>query len=508
MDQGFSSMGRGLAVSARRFPNKPALVEIDRLTLTYAQLDQGVNRLAHRLVSNGLGRGDHIAILSENSIEHMIALYAIAKIGAASVALDPRWTTHETARALAFFDCKFLILDNALKDKIALLSPDTAPFGVLRYAKHPSRCDLLDSVAAYPASEPGIPILDQDVCTVVLTSGTTGLPKGVVRTHRNVEMGCINGVLGKAQDESSRELAVVPLYYGSGRGSVIGQIYLGATVYLLPHFEAERVASLIARERITAIALAPTMCNRLLKVPDLEQYDFSSLAALRKAGLPFSLPMATEIMSKVTRHIYQGYASTETGSVTLLKPHEQLAKLGSSGRPVWGVEIELVDPDGTAVRAGEEGEIRVRGPNVCQGYYKNPEEEAKVIKDGWFHSGDIGRFDEDGYLYVVGRLKDMIKTGSISVSPREVETTILNLGQVEDAAVVGVADPEWGEAIKAIVVLKRGCALDQEDIRHHCKQTLAGYKAPKYVEFRDTIDRNALGKVTQDFKLRALQEPT
>ena len=425
MDKGFSSIGRGLLISARRFPDKPALVEIDRLSLSYCELNQGVNRLAHHLAGLGIRKGDHVAVLSDNSIEHMIALYAIAKAGAVSVALDPKWTPIETARALSFFDCRLLILDRALAGKVAALEPGSPALGIVAYDKHPSRCELLELAGDCPASEPDIDVRDQDVCTLVLTSGTTGFPKGVIRTHRNVEMGCINGILGKAQDDDGRELAVVPLYYGSGRGSVIGQIYLGATVYVMPQFDAERVASIIDREKITAIALAPTMCNRMLKVPGLERYDFSSLTALRKAGSPFSRTMATEIISRITPNIYQGYASTETGSVTLLRPNEQLSKVGSSGRAVWGVEVEIVDPEGHALPQGADGEIRVRGPNVCQGYYKNPEEEAKAIKNGWFHTGDLGHFDRDGYLFVVGRLKDMIKTGSINVSPREVESAIL-----------------------------------------------------------------------------------
>jgi fatty-acyl-CoA synthase len=508
MDKGFSSIGRGLMISARRFPDKPALVEIDRLTLTYHELNGGVNRLAHHLSALGIRKGDHVAVLSDNSVEHMIALYAIAKAGAVSVALDPKWTALETARAVRFFDCRLLILDRALADKLAALDPGSPALGIVQYDKQRSGCQLLELVGGYPESEPSVEVRDQDVCTLVLTSGTTGFPKGVIRTHRNVEMGCINGILGKAQDDDGRELAVVPLYYGSGRGSVIGQIYLGATVYVMSQFDAERVASIIDRERITAIALAPTMCNRLLKVPRLERFDFSSLTALRKAGSPFSRTMAAEIMSRITPHIYQGYASTETGSVTLLRPNEQLTKVGSSGRAVWGVEVEIVDAKGIPLPSGEDGEIRVRGPNVCQGYYKNPEEEVNTIKDGWFHTGDLGHFDRDGYLYVVGRLKDMIKTGSINVSPREVESVILAMTGIDDVAVFGIPDAEWGEAIKALVVRKHGHELDPSAITQHCKSLLAAYKAPKYVEFIDKIDRNDLGKVTQEFKSRVLQGGT
>jgi acyl-CoA synthetase (AMP-forming)/AMP-acid ligase II len=262
----------------------------------------------------------------------------------------------------------------------------------------------------------------------------------------------------------------------------------------LAKFDPERVASIIDREQITALALAPTMCARLLKLPKLERFDFRSLTSLRKAGSPFTKPMAEEIIARITPNIYQTYATTETGCVSLLKPHEQIPKIGSAGRLVWGVEAELADSEDRALASGEDGEIRVRSPNVCMGYYKNPELEASIIRDGWFYTGDIGRFDEDGYLYIVGRTKDLIKTGSINVAPREIENTIAAMEGIDDVVVFGVPDNEWGEAIKAIIVLAPGAKITQTDIERHCKQTLAGYKVPKQVVFSDGIERNALGK--------------
>lgn len=494
MNRDFSSIGRGLRISASRFPDRPALVEVDRLSLTYQELDRGANRLAHELADRGIAKGDHVAVLSENSVEHMVALYAINRLGAVSVVLDPKWTAFEVTRALDFFDCRLLILDAALSDRVTPKADGVLELGRLAYETRAGRCDLLDQAAGRPATEPGADIDDHELSTIVLTSGTTGFPKGVMRSHRNIEVGCINGVLGKAQDAHNSELAVVPLYYGSGRGSVTGQIYIGATVYVLPRFDPERVASMIDTEKIKAIALAPTMCARMLKLPNLERYDFSSLTALRKAGSPFPRAMAEETIARITPHLYQTYATTETGCVTLLKPEEQLTKFGSSGQPVWGVEVGLVDEDGRALPQGEEGEIRVRSPNVCMGYYKNPELEAEVIRDGWFHTGDLGRFDADGYLSIVGRTKDLIKSGSINVAPKEIENTLLAMEGIEDAVVFGVPDPEWGEAVKAVVVAKPGAGITADAIARRCKETLAGYKVPKHVEFADHIERNALGK--------------
>ena len=244
-----------------------------------------------------------------------------------------------------------------------------------------------------------------------------------------------------------------------------------------------------------AIAMAPPMCRRLLQVPRLERFDFRSLGSLRKAGSPFSMAMASEIIERITPNIYQGYASTETGSVTLLRPHEQISKIGSSGRLEWGVETRLATPEGEEVSPGEEGEITVRGPNVCVGYYRNPGEEAKAFRDGWFRTGDIGRFDEEGYLWVVGRIKDMIKTGGENVASREVEEMIYRLPQVSEVAVIGLPDPKWVEAVTAVVVVKAGQTLDEASVIAHCQQHMANFKTPKRVVFADTLPKNPSGKL-------------
>lgn len=496
MDHGFSTMARGLTLSARRFPDKPALIEIDRLTLSYRQLQRGAAQVSHLLRRRGVRVGDNVAVLSGNSIEHIVALYAVSYAGAVSVALDPKWTATEISRAIEAFDSHVLIVDEAY----AYLLSTIAGCEVVAYACGRGFCDLISQAGSEPEEPPPLAVKDHDPCTIILTSGTTGVPKGVVRSSRNVEMGCMNGALGKAQNENGRELAVVPIFYGSGRGSVVGQIYLGATVYLMANFEAEHAAHVMDRERITAVALAPTMCRRLLRLPNLQRFDFSALRSLRKAGSPFTLTMANEIANRITPHIYQGYASTETGSVTLLRPDEQVAKLGSAGRLEWGVEADIVSAAGRPLPTGSEGEIRVRGPNVCVGYYKNAEEERKVFRDGWFHTGDIGRFDDDGYLYVVGRIKETIKTGSINVSPREVELVLGSLDGVEDVAVIGVPDAEWGEAVTAFVMRSSGSDITPEAMQAFCRTKLAGYKIPKSIRIVDEIERNGLGKVTPDFR--------
>lgn len=504
MDRGFACVGRSLALSARRSPEKIALTEIGGSALTYRELNEGSNRVGHHLIGLGIAHGDNVAVLSDNSLDHVVALYGLAKIGAVPVVLDPKWTETEVARALAFFDCRLLILDAALAKNVSAEARKCVPLGILTYEGGGRQTDLIGITRAASTAEPAILVHDQDVFSLMLTSGTTGIPKGCIRTHRNVEVGCMNGAIGKGLDDASRELVVVPIYYGSGRSSIVGQIWVGGTVYLLSKADPERIADTIQRESISALALAPTTCMRMLRDVKLESFDLRSLRVLRKAGSPFPQAILQEMMERLTPHIYQGYASTESGGVTLLRPEDVFRKPGSSGKPRWGVDIRILDADGSEAGRGDEGEIVVCGPNVCQGYYKNPEEEAKVFRDGWYHSGDIGRLDEDGHLYVVGRLKDIIKTGSINVSPREIENALLSLGGIEDAAVIGVPDREWGELVKAFVVVDIAARLTAEDIVAHCRSRLAAYKIPKQIEFTTQIERNAVGKLTAEFRARAL----
>ena len=486
---GLWTMGRQLTLNARRFPAKTALAD-RRRALSYRTLNASVNGLAHALLARGVAKGDHVALLYGNTIEHVIALYAAAKIGAVAVVLDAKWIAREIAQALALFDCGFLVYDPAHE---AQLPEDLPPHLAF---------DERDAVwlAAQPAGEPAVEVADHDVFLIMLTSGTTGLPKGCIKTH--ISYAHSNALAASSQhiDERSRELIVVPIYYNSGRVSLVNLISLGGTVHLRERLDPEEALATIERERITSLALAPTQCNELLAFPQLDTYDKSSLCSLRKAGLPFPARAVQEIMERICPNLYQGFGGTEFSSAALLRPEEQLTKLGSAGRPLGGMEIEVVDDDRRPLPPGERGEVRVRGPSVCSGYYKNEAANRVTFIEGWYHSGDLGYLDEDGYLYIVGRKKDLVKTGGINVAPREVEDAILSLPEVADAAVVGVADERWGEMLKALVVLKPGASLTAEHIREHCGERLARYKIPKAIEIVDHIPRSPLGKITAEVK--------
>jgi acyl-CoA synthetase (AMP-forming)/AMP-acid ligase II len=499
VDRGFLSIGRSLAINARRFPEKVALSEVNR-SITYWELNQKVNRLVYGLKEVGVEEGDHVAILFGNTIEHMLVLHAVAKLGAISVVLDIKWKEREVTQALNVFDCDLLLFDSTYHSNVSAEALRDLKHGGFPLGEDGSFSLRLEELMnRRPTKEPHSPARDEDVFMIMLTAGTTGTPKGCLVNHKTYAIHCLNSAVGRGCDENSKELSVVPIYYNSGRGTVLAHLFFGGTVYLRNKFDPGETMEIVQNEKITSLALASTMCHRLLQLSGLGCYRTESIKSLRKAGLPFTRKMVEELIRYVTPNIYQGYASTDAGQATLLRPHEQLLKIGSSGRPIWGVEVDVVDDNHDSLPSGREGEIRVRGPNVCQGYYKNPEEERKRFIDGWYYTGDIGCFDSDGYLYVVGRKRDIIKTGSINVAPKEIEEILLLHPNVADAAVVGIADPEWGEVIKAYIVPQRQEVPGEMEIIKFCKGYLADYKVPKRIEFVKDLNRNELGKVTFRF---------
>ncbi|MEA3028525.1 MAG: hypothetical protein QOF91_3810 [Alphaproteobacteria bacterium] len=496
---GLETIGHSLAVNAKRFPNKLALSS-PRGALSYRELNDRANQLAHCLTDRGLAHGDHLAVLFGNTIEHVITLYAAAKVGVVSVVLDPKWVAREIFQALELFDCKFLIYDCALGDDLFRCSVTSKIPALVFDASAPGASDFDRAFQTFPPANPTVEVSDNDVFMIMLTSGTTGRPKGCIKTHKSYAHSCTLGCVGLPIDENSRELLVVPIYYNSGRSSLITQLVIGATVFLREHFDPREALETIQRERITCLALAPTQCNELLAFPDLDRYDKRSLRFLRKAGLPFQARTVQEITERITPNVYQGYGGTEFSSAALLYPHEQMTKLGSAGHPLLGTEIEIVDDHRMPLPAGAHGEVRVRGASVCTGYYNNEEANRAAFIDGWYHSGDLGYLDEDGYLFIVGRKKDIVKTGGINVAPREIEDVILSFPEVADVAVIGVPDEKWGESIKALIVLKLGRRLSEEEVAKRCAVELSRYKVPKVIEFLDNLPRSPLGKVTLDFK--------
>jgi len=495
------NMGDILPTNARRTPGKVAVRDAHG-SLTYADLNTRTNCLANALGELGTLPRTNVAILVGNRIEHIESILAVAKIGAVSVPMDTKWKARELSGAISFFDITAIIVESAMAAELALALHDLPYFsGPLVWIGtpppdfNPPSYGYEELIVKSAATRPDVAVSSEDTFLIMITSGTTGFPKGCLISHQEYIYRSLNQAIGRGVGPQDIELAVVPICFNSGRGSVLAHLFFGATIILKEKFDPEDTLATIEREKVTYIALAPVQCDRILQSPHVDSYDTSSLLCLRKAGSPLSRRTVEGLIEHVTPNIYQSYSSTDSGSLSLLCPSEQLTKYGSSGRLIWAAEAQIIDDEGQPLPPGVVGEIICRGPLTCKGYYNNPQANATNFRDGWLLTGDLGRFDEDGYLYIVGRKKNVIKSGSISIFPDEIQEVLQNHPCIFEVAVFGVPDAEWGEAVTAVVSLRPGEALNGEDIIGYCKARLAAYKAPKFVMIEDSLPHTELGKV-------------
>jgi fatty-acyl-CoA synthase len=488
-------MGDGLRRNAWKFPLKIAAKDRFRET-TYADLNTRVNQLAHGMLSLGVRKGDGIAVSVGNRIEHLEIVFAMAKIGALAIPVDIKWKALELASVVAALETKFIVLqedcvkefDKAkeLKDlslmKAVSLSTDFTYGGLLN---------------GKSTAEPDVHVDEDDPFTVMLTSGTTGFPKGCLATHRTFVFHCINNAIEKGLGAHDKALLSSPIYFNAGRSFTLGIIYFGGTVILHDRFDAEEVLQTIEREKITYIGAVPTMCERMLQVLEGKKYNTNSLRCLAITGGKVHPSVLDKLKRKITRNIYRTYASTDSGQMAIAKPRDMDHKPNAAGRPVWCVELRIVGDNNDPLKVGEVGEIICQSPLATHGYYKNPEATNASFRDGWFYTGDLGYFDEEGFLFVVGRKKDMVKSGGISVYPLEIESVIYSHPDVLEAAVIGVPDSQWGEAVKAVAVLKPDSSLEAHELIAFCKERLSAYKVPKSVEFRASLPHTEIGKINK-----------
>jgi len=348
-------------------------------------------------------------------------------------------------------------------------------------------------------SELDISVKEKDLRFIMYTSGTTGFPKGAMFTHRNNLWAALSIIITKKYDFNEVVLFVNPLYHMNSYINVIACIFMGNKMVLMKRFDTIIMMRLIESEKVTMCSVVPTICQRLLEISKDHQLNTGSWRYCTSTGAPWPFEIKKAFM-EIFPHVVMAdaYGATEVFSGTLIQGSEILKKPNSVGRPYVDTIIKIVDDQGNELLPGQIGEIIFYGPHVTQGYYNDPGATSESLKDGWFYSGDLGYFDEDGYLYLLDRKKDMIISGGENIYSLEIENVLLRNEKILEAAVVGVPDDRWGEAVKAYIVLRPSVTMGKEEVISFCQKHLASYKKPRYVEFVDSLPKNSLGKILKN----------
>lgn len=485
--------------AARVFSEKTALRAADR-SLTHRELDAAADRVAAALVADGVDRGDVVSAYLPNCIDYVIVVLAVARAGAVFSPINPKYKKREVRDLLArsrprvaftIRDKAQVILDAAEEARVeaprlVLCELDGADPGAHRD---------IDTLAA-PEGTALPHVGSEDNFSLMFTSGTTGTPKGALATHKARMVWVLNAAILYGLSSEDVYLGVMPQVHSAGLTFTLMHLYVGGTVEILRDFDAAEYLRTVEERRVTSSLAVPTIIATVLEeiASGGRDYDLASLRRLLSCGAPLGPAQKQAAIEKITPYLYDYYGSTESNSMTVLLPGEQLTKGASVGRPFWNCGIRVTDEDGRTLPADEVGEIWCRNPSIMTEYLNDSMATAAVFRDGWYRTGDLGCLDEDGYLYLVGREKDVIISGGVNIYPREIEQVLEEHPDVFEAAVTGVADPRWGEAVAAYVVMRGDRHLTLGEVQEHVKAHLADYKKPRHMMILPALPKNAGGK--------------
>lgn len=490
-----------LRASAKRVPDKTALL-CDGEVISYKTLEERALSLGHQLQRLGATKGERVALLFPNGNEMAVAYFACAAIGAVSVPLNNRLTAKDLIYMVNDCAACLLIVGDPFWEISRQIRPHLSSVREFVYAG-PERKDGAHCFADLIAEKqrPDLPpVLADDTATIMYTSGTTGLPKGAMMSHRNIFANARNCGSALNYKESDRTLIVVPLFHVTGLNSqLVAFIWIGGTCVILKAYKTVEMIEAIERHRITALFMVPTMYVLMLINETLPKRDLSSVRLAAYGGAPMDKETIIRLKERLGWDLYNAYGLTETSSLaTVLPACDAVRKAPSVGLPVCGVQVKTIDGRGRELGPGETGELLIKGPNVVLGYFNKPEATQQSIVDGWLHTGDLARIDDEGYVFVVDRLKDMILRGGENIYSIEVESVLNSHPKVLESAVVPEPHPIFGEVVKAFVVLRPGEEAAPEEVIDFCRRHIADYKIPARVVFLDELPRNPGGKVIKN----------
>jgi long-chain acyl-CoA synthetase len=493
--------------------------------LTFSKVNELVDRFANALSDLGIEKGDKVAIMVPNMPQAVIATYAVFKLGGVVVMHNPLYTERELEYQLNDSDSKMAICLDLLVPRIQKLKPKTRVETIIAchikdYLPFPAKqlfpfvkkemhrktvpgegvLDFVDLIAKYPSTPREIDVTFDDLSTLLYTGGTTGLSKGVMLSHKNISVNVqqLKAWIFDANEGKDTMLGIFPFFHSAGFTAIMNQgIYRGLTIPLVPRPEPGAILEMVTKYKPDWFPCVPTIYVGLLSHPNFGKTDFTSIKGCVSGAAPLAVETIRDWEKAVGATIIEVYGLSETSPLSHANPWGGKTKVGSVGVPVSDTDCRIVDIETGEkdLPQGESGEIVLFGPQVAQGYYKKPEETAASFKDGWFYTGDIGYMDEDGYLYIVDRKKDMIIAGGYNIYPREIDEVLFEHPKIKEACAVGVPDPYRGETVKAFIAVKSGENLTKTEIDTFCREKLAAYKVPKMIEFIDELPKSAIGKV-------------
>ncbi len=513
-----------LQISSAVVPDREALVEVggNNKRITYEQMYPLVVKLANSLQALGIEKGGNVAVMSVNSADFVISYYACAMIGVTFVPLNYRSKDEELTHMINVSECQAVFVSDRYRDLVERIRPTLKTVkNFIAYGEAPAGYLSYDDLLTNGAEEEiWTDVDDKDATIIIFTSGTTALPKGVQLTYLDMTAYVTNQQPADPEVHD-KLLASAPFFHVAGATAMMLAIWSGRTLVILPQFTPELWLQAAQDEGATHAFVVPTMLKRIMEVPGFESYNLSAMRQITYGAAPMPYEVvrkACDVFSPKGIGLINAYGQTEsTATLTFLGPEDhdlsadtelKEARLRSVGKPMPDVELGIMDERNQLLPPGDEGEICVRSDRVMKGYFTQEDATSTAIIDGWLHTGDVGRVDEGGYLFITGRKKDLIIRGGENISPGEIENVLEDHPDIDEAAVIGVSDVEWGEVVKAVVVPKAGSTITVDQINEYAKSRLASFKAPQYIAIVHELPRNAMGKVLKTDLRKTYGTPT